>query len=549
MAQDQSYDDIPTISKTTSVSSKREPHISDQIRRWELALMAGIEKSLQETAEFADKTGEQLYAAGETAAGAATGNKADQAKVAQAAVAAAQALENMPETAEKIYQAVTNPALYEALEAGLSNQKEVLQAAYDRGDIEAVGMIVGAGMTDLIGPGKGKGAKKALEEAADMVDDAGDATKASKVLEGELVDSNAGNNLQLTDSTRQALGDVELPLGIKGKALDVAEKIPVIGELIAPPLDVRIARRAFKDKPNIVSQLDERHRIGGDLDLMNALAHDKTSRAGVLAEQARKNPDAAKKLNRHMTEQDISDLLKNTSNEQLGLPVNSKAVPKLNSASEQVVIDGQLEELAAGKQALVDHDAYLATLSPVQRFKVKLYEDTFAEDGLSGIVSTYVQPISAARKSRATDLDSEQLKIMADVGLKSVVKVIAVAGSGAYLVTRDWGSEAEKNTDLANGFMRAVGDGPEGLKVLAEEYKAFGNAVAQYQLIERHLSRDGTLDAKDKLALQAVADNIAKQIRDPEQGLESFKPVGKLDQVSPLDQFYNDSTMSQDPEL
>lgn len=249
-----------------------------------------------------------------------------------------------------------------------------------------------------------------------------------------------------------------------------------------------------------------------------------------------------------MTEQDISDLLNKTSNEQLGLPVNPKAAPKLNSASEQVVIDGQLKELAAGKQALVDHEAYLATLSPAQRLKVRLYEDTFAEDGLSGIVSTYVQPISAARKSRATDLDSEQLKIMADVGLKSVAKVIAVAGGGAYLATRDWRNDAELNTDLANRFSQAVAEGPEQLKQLGAEHKVLVNAVDQYQQIEHHLKQDGALSAEDKKVLQEVVNNFSEKIQDSEQGPTSFKPVEKLDENSVNDKTMDVTTSTQDRE-
>ncbi len=319
--------------------------------------------------------------------------------------------------------------------------------------------------------------------------------------------------------------------GLKNQALDVAERIPVVGDLVAPSLDQRIINQAHKEKPGVLDAMDETHRIGGDPSVMYAKHDDKLQRAQVLAEQVKNNPEAAAAINRQVTNKDISNLLNQSTNEQLGLPHNPNTVPKLASPEQQAVIDARTAQLEAGKQKLADELAYQDSLNPVEKLARKVYMNNVDSDGKFTGPQMYGDTKMLKLKQDATDLESEQIK---NGGIKTVRGALQLGGTIGvmmYAGLHDGRSEQEINKDYSEAFLHAVKrDNQQGFKEAVNDSKGqLKNAVDLYQYTKEQLTnKGGGLDDADRQALKGVAQTMAKQIE--EKGPASFGEISKANE-------------------
>lgn len=410
-------------------------------------------------------------------------------------------------------------------EAILNEKNPVKQA-------ELVGGLAVMATVEIVDP------LKKLEVVGHALEGVGDASKVAgavgkvRHVEGELADdviSGKGLAVAIDEiQPRNALTNAkEVATGLKNKMLDAAEKIPVLGDVIAPSLSDRIIHQAHHERPRVMDAMDEKHRIGGDVEAMYAQHDDKIDRARALAEQVRQHPDAAA-INRKVTNADISNLLNHSTNEQLGLPHNPSAVPKLPSPEQQAINNARQQSLEAGKQRLADEMAYQETLSPVGKLVRKAHVNTAdPEYGYAGGPQMYGDTIMNKLKREATDKESDVIKDAVVKNLRGLVQVGTVVGAGVIAVTHDWRSDKEKNADLSQSFLKAVERGTDqGFKELIGSHKELKNAADQYKVVEAHLIKEGGgLSDIDREALKSVAVTYAKQIE--EKGPSSFGEVSQ----------------------
>jgi|GEM_PF-2838312 len=395
-----------------------------------------------------------------------------------------------------------------ALEAANHAVNQIKADGPVKGTELAAEMAVGA-VIDGANPGK----------KLKVVDEALGTAGQVRHVEGQLVDkAQAGKELLDTSSIdipKAGLAKLkEQSDGVKNKVLDVAEKIPVIRDMMAPTLDQRIIRQANKEKPSVLDSIDERHRIGGDESVLHAQHADKLQRAQILAEQARNNPEAAAAINRKVTSADISDLLNKSTNEQLGLPHNPDSVPKLPSPEQQAIIDARAAKLEAGQQRLADEQAYQETLNPLQKIvrQVKL-DNVDAENG-SVLYSRYGLSQSEQLKIEATDKDSQVLGSLAKNGTRAAGQVVAVATAGVYVATRDWSGEEGRNADASKAFQSAIANSSDkAMAQFTRDNPELKGAALYYQSAKNGLvDSHGQLSETASRALGDIANRMAKQI-------------------------------------
>ncbi|MGB7815543.1 MAG: hypothetical protein WBL28_04245 [Methylotenera sp.] len=385
--------------------------------------------------------------------------------------------------------------------------------------------MVTAGIIDNLNPGK------KIKVAGDVLEEAADASKAIKVtekarhVEGELVDAaDISNGKGLAVPTNIVESNNPL-IKAKNKILDTVEKVPMFGEVLAPDLGQRIINQAHKENHSLLGAMDEKHRIGGDVDAYYAQLDDKLERAKVLAKMASENPEQARILNRSYSNKQISELINNTNNEQLGLPHNPNSVPKLPSPEEQVSINAQLEKLEAGKKALADELALQDSLPFVQRMLRKAYMNNIDTTGKWTGPQMYGDTKMLDLRMNATDSGSEKRMLVLQKNVRGIVQLGAFVGVPVLAVTHDWRSNEEKNHALAESFLHGVKTSPFELKYTAITHKELKNAVDQYNVVINQLAKGGNLSEQDNHALNMVAIKFAKQIE--EQGPESFGAVTK----------------------
>lgn len=394
------------------------------------------------------------------------------------------------------------------LAAANESINQVKAAGSIKGTELAAEMLVGA-VIDSANPGK----------KLNVVDDALDAAGQVRRVEGRLVDNvQAGKDLVGTSSLEPPKTGLaqfqEKVTGFKNKALDKIENVPVVGDVFAPKLDQRIIRQAHKETPSILDTLDERHRIGGDEAAMLAQHADKMQRAQILAEQARNNPVASAGINRQVTNADISNLLNQSTNEQLGLPHNPNSVPKLASAEQQAIIDARTAKLQAGQQALADELAYQATLNPIQKaFRQIKLDNVDAENGFI-LHSRYGISQADKLKIEATDKDSQVLASMAKNAIRAGVQVGALATAGVYVATRDLNGDVDRSAGLSKAFQSAaVNSSDNAMEQLARNNPELKGAALYYQSAKNGLlDSNGQLSETSSKALGDIANRMAKQI-------------------------------------
>lgn len=395
------------------------------------------------------------------------------------------------------------------LAAAEESINQVKAAGAIKGTELAAEMAVGA-VIDGVNPGK------KLEVADKVLDAAGQI----RHVEGRLVDEiTTGQGLAVPNDiglSKTGLAKIkEQATGLKNKALDVAEKIPVVGDLVAPTLDQRILHQAHNERPRVMEVLDEKHRIGGDAHAMLAQHSDKFKRAEILAEQVRINPEAAAAINRRVTNADIHHLLNNSTNEQLGLPHNPVSVPKLPSPEQQAMIDARTVKLQAGQQALAEELAYQETLNPVQKAFRKIKLDTVDAENGSVLYSRYGMSQADKLKMEASEKDSQVLGMLAKNGARAAAQVGALATAGVYIATRDRVGDEEKKQDLSKTFQEAiVKNSDKAMQQLSHDNPELKGAALYYQSAKNGLKgSDGRLNADEAAALAKVGENVVEKIK------------------------------------
>lgn len=410
-----------------------------------------------------------------------------------------------------------------AIAAANSKLTEIGKAGVFEGTRIGAEFAVGA-IIESAGP-KGK-----LNVAEKILEEVGDTTKGLQVtkkmhhIEGELVDAD------IISPSKELL--IAYPMEssnalarAKNKVLDIAENIPVVKDFMAPSLENRIVRQAFKETPSASQYLDEKYRIGGDAEVLMARHDDKVRRAEVLAEMVKSNPEATAK-NRNISNDQISQLINDPQVDQkLGLHSNPNSVPKLPSPEQQVHIDSELAKKSTAKQNLANELAYQDSLPPLKKFAREFYVDNAnPESGFAMGPQRYGGSIMDHLKVAAADTESEARNIMLKSAARGAVQVAAVPILGV-----NYALSKSDNEISAAAFNKNIGSS-EGRNELLKEYKGAKNVVDHYLLIENHLTQDGRikltdLDNQAKETLKNATGTISKQLES--QGFESFGDVSK----------------------
>ncbi len=370
-----------------------------------------------------------------------------------------------------------------------------------KGSEIAAELVVGA-IIDSVKPGK----KLAM---ADNVFDA--ATDVSKVrrVEGHLVDDVVPDKgLVATAGAEESKTGLakfkEQATGLKNKALDAVENIPVLGSVVRPDFNTRIALEEHKLRPTSEDILRAKH-LGkpGDIDQTQAAIKES---AENLRQMAIENPDVAKQANRQLSDKQISEgILKNVDSNKLSHGTTSAGnyTPDVPPPSYKDFMPMSLKD--AG------HLVFLPQNPSQQR------------------LDRYTQLLDAEY-----GIHAEKMK---GVGvLYAQAGVITTAGSAVTAVLHDWRNDEEKNADLSKSFLHYASRGDEqGFKELVGDHKELKNAVDQYQHIKEKLTKEGGgFSDQDREALQVVAQNFAKQIG--EKGPASFGEVSKANEQSQASQ-------------
>ena len=197
------------------------------------------------------------------------------------------------------------------VEATLATVDESIKTIKTAGPIKgtelAAELAVGA-IIDGVNPGK------KLKVADDVLDAAGQV----RHVEGHLVDEVAtGKGLVVPNEiepSKTGLAKLkEQAVGIKNRAADMVKDVPVLGDVVNPDFETRVAIEQYKLRPT-TDDISRAKHLGQASDIDHAQNAIKQS-AEDLVKKAKENPELAKQMNGQLTNEQIRNgIVKNTEN-------------------------------------------------------------------------------------------------------------------------------------------------------------------------------------------------------------------------------------------
>lgn len=406
------------------------------------------------------------------------------------------------------------PHPVDATLAAVSEKAETIKAAGSvKGTELAAEMAVGA-IIDRANPGKN------LEVADDVLDAATDAANvADKVrrVEGHLVDEGAiGKGLAVSNEvepSKTGLAKIkEQVAGIKDKAMDMVKHVPVVGDIVNPDFETRVAVQRHNLRPSLDDSLRARH-LGNPGDIENAQKAISES-AEDLIKKAKENPELAQQWNEQLTGKQIRDgIVKNTENSNLlthGASSAGNYTPDVPPPSIKDFLPMSARDAA--------HLVFLPQNPSPER------------------IARYTELLGAEYASHATK-----------VQMAGVPYAWASLGGGAAVaanyVASSVGGEEKNNAELSKAFQDAVAkNNDKAMQQLGHDNPELKGAALYYQSAKNGLKVDGKLSTDESAALTKVADNVADKIKS--EGPQYFdKPPQSLmrEEAAPAATMQHDS--------
>ncbi len=389
------------------------------------------------------------------------------------------------------------------VDSAVASANETIGKIKNAGPVEgtklAAELAIGA-VIDGANPGKKVGT------ALDAVDKIADETAVVKKVTGEHIPAGSQELVNTAGHSDLAVSQEKTGLArFTDKAKEMVGKVPVLGDVVNPDFETRVAIETHKLRPT-TDEILRAKQFGSPGDIDQAQAAIKES-AEKLKQLAKDNPELANEANRHLTNQQIRDGI-------------------VNSVDKN--------RLTHGGSSSGD---YTPDVPPPTH---KDFLPMSANDAAHLVFTP--QNASEERMARVKQLmDAEYATHASKVQMAGVPyawgAVVTTSVGAVKLATHDWRSDEEKNTALADSFVKAASRemaNPAGtsMKDLVRDYGELKNAAGHYQEIESQHSKqaNGQLNDQDKTAMQLVANNIAKQIR--EKGPESFGEVSQQKEVT-----------------
>lgn len=514
-------DELPTIVVTPTTSDRQfEHHREDQIRMFQEGMLAAISQSLKETASGAQE-------AGTTALNAIQGDQA--------------ARDRMIKSAENVYAALSNPETYKKMVEALGEKAGVLQMAVEKGDNYGAGMIVGAAAVEVVGPGKGKALEKAAElgaDAAKLTDHAADVTRhmPDKVHEGEFLPK---------DEAGKGVAVHTAPADVNSLMQRVTEQAKGLVQTAKDAINLRPASEqvmleAHRERLTTLQIMDEKHKVGGDVDYLLAAQEQRYARAEAMSERLKMHPDAKDaKITPEMAKAMINDPRYDDS---LGVkPLPEKALPKPEVLGQMEAEQKRLAEAKAALQAEMD---LRAEMPAWQRIPRAIWMDSVHGPG---VFTRYGETEWTRMQMAAAETESERLKIMAMDQAKRAATFATTAtlvGGGSYLYATSGNDKAEMNRQssltqnerLADTFGSSAGTAKkeeEALKVhpeLKPMYDAYHQAVDAAQ--KSHPGTGGQTSSEASSEIFRTKQNLIESIKngalDQRSSADSLTPEQKV---------------------
>ena len=357
--------------------------------------------------------------------------------------------------------------------------------------IKAAGSVKGTELAAEMAVGaiiEGVDPSKKLKVADDVLDAVTDADKVRRV-EGHLVDEDViGKGLAVfneVEPSKTGLAKIkEQAAGIKDKAMDMVKHVPVVGDLVNPDFETRVAIQRHKLKPGLDDTLRARH-LGkpGDIEqAQNAIGQS----AKELIEKAKENPELAQQLNKQLTNEQIRNgIIKNTENGNLlthGASSAGNYTPDVPPPSIKDFLPMSARDAA--------HLVFLPQNPSPER------------------IARYTELLGAEYASHATK-----------VQMAGVPYAWASFGGGAAVaanyVASSVGGEEKNNAELSKAFQAAVAkNNDKAMQQLGHDNPELKGAALYYQSAKNGLKGvDGKLNADESAALTKVADNVADKIK------------------------------------
>lgn len=455
---------------------------------------------------------------------------------------------NMPHPLNAIKQGVSN--LTEPGDMRIANAPHPINNAVDEtriklnemhqaGAIEGtrIGAAVAVGaVIDNLGP-KGK-----LKAVGNILDEAGDASKANKALhhpssiEGEYL--SVADNKGIANKTSATMPSVNLSLELKNELQVILEqnrlsrseaitdkvKNPVQA-ILSDPKNV-LLQTAHDSKPTAMNQIDARYH-GNRGDEGNLLDEHslKLARAQQWASLLDNSPELTQTF-KGMDKKGANALLNDERfDKSLGITQGERQLPppmtaheeKLASSIQSLNITRQSEE---SLQNAIERQANRPQLGRLQGAV-----DTLTQVVTPGAANT--TGVLDRKLIEAQGSDSAVIKQMANLVGQKYIAGKAVVGYGVYKAL-DYATSDNQNEENAKLFKDKIRT-PDGQQALLNLNKDFKAPIDSYNnLHSEHFKSNGALNAQAQKANDLVINKMSDQIQ--EKGLASFGELSKANE-------------------